>query len=109
MSNEEKLVQIEAILNMDKPSAKVETLIETYLNLACHEIMQWRFGGLGIIPDEFPEEYDGIQVFAVVEGFNHQGAEGQSMHSENNVYLTFSYPDMVRYIRANVVPYVKVI
>ena len=109
MSNEEKIVMIESILNIQNPNSAIETQIETYLNLAGKEILQWRFSGRDDVPEEIPDEYDVVQVFAVVAGYNQQGAEGQSMHSENNVYLTFSYADMVHYIRKNVIPYVKVI
>jgi hypothetical protein len=43
-----------------------------------------------------------------VNGFTQRGMEGETVSVENGIHRHFSFPDMVRYIRANVIPYAKV-
>lgn len=109
MTMDTKLSMLENLLNIKEPTEEIENVLTSYLELAGQEIIQWRFSYTGKFPDEVPAEYEVTQVFAVVEGYNQQGAEGQSMHSENNLYLTFKYGDMVDYIHRMVIPFVKVV
>ena len=48
------------------------------------------------------------QISAVVSGFTQRGVEGQSVSIENGIHRHFDFTDMVRYIRGNVMAYVKV-
>ena len=48
------------------------------------------------------------QIYAVVAGFTHAGAEGEQTHIENSVHRHFMYEDMVGYIRNHVIPYAGV-
>ena len=48
------------------------------------------------------------QIYAVVAGYTHSGAEGEKQHNENSVTRYFMYEDMIGYIRNHVLPYVRV-
>ena len=66
---------------------------------------------IGGVPSDVttvPERYDGTQIYAVVAGYTHAGAEGQTAHSENGISRTFKYSDMVDYIHNNVTAIVRV-
>ena len=105
MSTEEKLAMVKTIMGPDAPD---DQTIEQYLTLARTEILQWRFA---YNPDEMPEDvpaaYEMTQIYAVVNGFTQRGMEGQSVSIENGVHRHFDFPDMVRYIRQNVIAYAK--
>jgi hypothetical protein len=60
------------------------------------------------MPDEVEPAYEVTQVQSVVNGFTQRGMEGETVSVENGIHRHFSFPDMVRYIRANVIPYAKV-
>ena len=106
MSNEEKLAMVKTIMGGDAPD---DETITSYLTLAKSEILQWRYNyNPDDMPDDVPPAYEMTQVYAVVNGFTQRGLEGQSVSIENGIHRHFSYPDMVRYIRANVIPFAKV-
>lgn len=109
MTNDEKLLVLAELLEMDEPSSADFRRLETYLKLAEREIISWRYGYSETKPCSFPDELDGVQLFAVVAGCNTSGAENQTSHSENGISRTFKHSDMIAYIRANVTPYVGVI
>jgi len=111
MTNAAKLSLLMTLLHITDPTTEDETTLNAYLTLAGKEIIAWRYSYAdpATAPAEVPDDLEVTQVFAVVNGYNQQGGEGQSMHSENNLYLTFSYADMVAYIHRNVIPYVKVV
>lgn len=109
MNDEEKLVMVQTLLGVaDSETAEIER-IEVYLTAAEKEILTWRYSLSGNQPTEFPEEFDMVQVWAVVYGYSQAGAEGQSTHSENGVSRTFNYADMNQYIHRNVRPLVGVL
>ena len=85
-----------------------DTVLLAYLRAAGKEILQWRYGATGNVPDTVPAEYELTQVFAVVSGYTQRGAEGQTWFAENGVMRTFHYDDMIQYIRRNVVQLVGV-
>jgi hypothetical protein len=82
--------------------------MEAYLSLAEKAILARRYA-YDKAPSSVPEEYEPVQIQAVLNGFGISGAEGQTAHSENGVSRTFKYPDMLAYINANVVPFVGVV
>ena len=65
----------------------------------------------GGVPDdvtEVPSKYENIQIYSVVVGWTHAGAEGQGLSIENGVHRDFRYSDMLDYIHNNVLPFARV-
>ena len=106
MTTEEKLDMVKTIMGSDAPD---DNTILSYLSAAKSEILQWRFSyNPDAMPDDVEPAYEMTQVQAVVNGFTQRGFEGQTVSVENGIHRHFSFPDMTRYIRANVIPYAKV-
>lgn len=84
-----------------------EDALEVYLDMASREIINWRYSYSTEKPDEVPEEYEMIQINAVVAGYSISGAENQTSHSENGISRVFKYEDMIAYIHAHVIPIVR--
>lgn len=106
MTIEEKLDMVKCIMGSDAPD---DNTIVSYLAYAKNEILQWRFSyNPDAMPDEVEPAYEVTQVQSVVNGFTQRGMEGETVSVENGIHRHFSFPDMVRYIRANVIPYAKV-
>lgn len=106
MTNQEKLDMVKTIMGSDAPD---DATISSYLELAKTEILHWRYS---YNPDDMPGDvepaYEITQVQAVVNGFTQRGMEGQTVSVENGIHRHFSFQDMTRYIRANVIAYAKV-
>lgn len=109
MTREEKLIALASLLEIEKPLSSDYRRLEVYLNLAEREILSWRYGYADKKPCGLPEELEGVQLFAVIAGYNTAGAENQLSHSENGISRTFKHSDMIAYIHANVTPYARVI
>lgn len=107
MTTAEKLAMVKDILRISDTS--LDSLLSTYLNVAKNEILSWRYSYAKNTPDDVPAEYEMTQVQAVVFGFTQSGNEGQDVSIENGIHRHFSYSDMVRYIRANVIPIAGVV
>ena len=106
MTTEEKLAMVKAIMGPDAPD---DSTIESYLTIAKNEILQWRFSyNPDDMPEDVPADYEMTQVYAVVNGFTQRGVEGQTVSVENGVHRHFAFPDMIRYIRANVIALAKI-
>ena len=105
MTTEEKLDMVKTMMGTDAPS---DAEITSYLSAAKSEILSWRYSYAASIPDEVPAEYEMTQVQAVINGFTQRGNEGQNVSIENGIHRHFAYSDMVRYIRANVIPIARV-
>lgn len=106
MKNSDKLNILKVMLGISDTNS--DTLLQTYLDAAKREILGWRYSYSDDAPSEVPTEYEMTQVQAVVNGFTQRGAEGQVFSIENGIHRHFVYADMVRYIRANVIPMAKV-
>lgn len=106
MTTAEKLAMVKAMLGISGDTE--DTLITTYLTSAEREIITWRYSYGQSLPDSVPVEYEMTQVHAVVAGYSQRGAENQTSHSENGINRSFSYADMVAYIRSNVIPLCKI-
>ena len=102
MSNDEKLEMLMTLLGVS--GSELEDTLNAYLAAAGKEILAWRYSYSTQSVDEVPAEYEMTQIYAVIAGYSQSGAEGQMTHSENGIARTFKYPDMLRYIRANVIP-----
>lgn len=110
MTDAQKLTTLQTLLEDggDVPSV---TKLNTYLSVAGNEILEWMYHLVGGVPADVtnvPTKYDGIQVYAVIAGYTHAGAEGEKQHNENGVNRYFVYSDMLDYIHNNVLPYVRV-
>ena len=105
MTANEKLDMVKIMMGTDAPS---DAEIMSYLSAAKSEILSWRYSYAASIPDEVPAEYEMTQVQAVINGFTQRGNEGQNVSIENGIHRHFAYSDMVRYIRANVIPIARV-
>lgn len=107
MTMADKLDMVMTLLGLS--GDRDETLLGVYLTAAEREILAWRYSYSGSKPEEVPPEYEMTQIYAVIAGYSHAGAEGQLSHSENGISRTFRHEDMVRYIRSNVLPLAGVI
>ena len=110
MTDAEKLAKLQILLDDGGEVPSVETL-QTYLDTAADEILAWRYHLVGPIPDsinEVPPKYEVTQIYAVLAGFTHAGAEGQDSHDENGIKRHFLYSDMLDYIHNHVLPYARV-
>jgi hypothetical protein len=88
-----------------------DEVLNTYITLSGNEILAWKYHLVGGVPEgvsTVPSIDEGAQIYAVVAGYTHAGAEGEKMHIENGVHRAFMYSDMIGYIRNHVLPYVRV-
>ena len=110
MTDAQKLETLETLLD-DGGTVPSEDKLEVYLTLAKNEILQWMYHLVGGVPTDvtdIPAKYEVTQIYAVVAGYTHAGAEGQNQHIENGVQRAFVYSDMMDYIRSNVMAIVRV-
>lgn len=108
MTLTDKLATLKTLLGAD--TAQEDVLI-AYLQSAQAEIFSWKYGYIATAdrPTELPADDEQVQIWAVIAGFSQRGAENQTSHSENGISRSFAYSDMLRYIRANLAPYVGVV
>ena len=110
MTNAEKLAHTKSLLD-DGGTLPSDAQLNTYIDLAEQEILNWIYSLVGGVPEtvsEVPAKYEVTQIYAVVAGYTHAGAEGQKQHSENGTGRTFIYSDMLDYIHQNVLALVRV-
>ena len=110
MTDAEKLETVKTLLG-DGGEVPTDATLTTYLNMAEREILIWRYHLVGGVPTEVtdvPAEFEPTQIYAVIAGYTHAGAEGQSVGIENGVHRHFLYSDMLDYIHNNVLPYARV-
>jgi len=110
MTNENKLYTLRTILDDGGDLPSDEKLI-SYLSLSETEILNWMYSQIGGVPDgvtSVPTKYEVTQIYAVVAGYTHAGAEGERSHNENGIQRTFVYSDMLDYIHQNVLTIVRV-
>ncbi len=103
MTTSEKITMVKTILRIDATDTSEDQLIETYLEAAEREILGWRYSNASTVPGAVPAEYEVTQVQAVINGYTQAGVEGQTSSSENGIHRSFSFSDMVEYIRAHVI------
>lgn len=109
MTDTEKLTTVKTILDDGSGTLPSDEKVETYLSLAKGEILAWMYpSGIPENVTDVPNRYANVQVFAVVAGYTHAGAEGEKAHNENGVQHTFIYADMLDYIHGNVSSGIKV-
>lgn len=108
MTDAQKLTTIKTLLGENLPS---DDVLNTYIKLSGNEILAWKYHLVGGVPEDVvgvPSLDEGAQIYAVLAGYTHAGAEGESDHRENSVTRVFMYEDMIGYIRNHVLPYVRV-
>ena len=111
MTDEQKLRSIKVLLEDGSGYMPTDETLTEYITLAKKEILAWMYHLVGGVPEdvtEVPAKYETIQIYSVIAGWTHAGAEGQSVSIENGVHRHFSYVDMLDYIHNNVLPFVRV-
>lgn len=111
MTDAQKLQTVKVLLEDGSGYMPTDETLNTYIALSGNEILSWMYHLVGGVPSgvtAVPERYDGTQVYAVVAGWTHAGAEGQSVSIENGVHRHFDYADMLDYIHNHVLPFVRV-
>jgi hypothetical protein len=111
MTDAQKLITVQTLIEDGSGYMPTEETLNTYITIAGNEILEWMYHLVGGVPDDVtavPSKYEGIQIYAVVVGWTHAGAEGQGLSIENGVHRDFKYSEMLDYIHNNVLPYVRV-
>ena len=111
MTDAEKLATLKIIFDDGSGYLPSDETLNTYLSIAKGEILAWMYHLIGGVPEDVtdvPAKYENTQIYAVVAGWTHAGAEGQTVSIENGVHRHFVYTDMLNYIHNNVLPYVRV-
>ena len=111
MTDAQKLTTIKTLIDDGSGYMPSDETINTYISLAQSEILSWIYHLVGGVPSdvtEVPPKYETIQIYAVIAGWTHAGAEGQTASVENGVRRDFSYVDMLDYIHNNVLPFARV-
>lgn len=110
MTDAEKLTTIKTLLT-DGGALPSDEKLTTYITLAKQEILNWMYSQVGGVPEDVtdvPVKYEITQIYAVVAGYTHAGAEGEKQHNENGVTRVFNTNDMLDYIHQNVLAIVRV-
>lgn len=111
MTDAQKLTTVQTLIEDGSGYMPSNETLNTYIQAAGNEILAWMYHLVGGVPQDVtvvPSKYEGIQIYAVVVGWTHAGAEGETAHTENGVRRDFKYSDMLDYIHNNVLPYVRV-
>ena len=110
MTDAEKLTTVTTLLE-DGGEIPSDEKLNTYISLAGAEILAWKYHLVGGVPSDVtavPTSEEVSQIYAVIAGYTHAGAEGEQTHIENGVHRHFIYEDMVGYIRNHVLPIARV-
>ena len=111
MTDAQKLLTIKTLLDDGTGYLPSDEKINTYITLSGNEILAWKYHLVGGVPADVvnvPSLDEGAQIYAVIAGYTHAGAEGEQTHIENGVHRHFMYEDMIGYIRNHVLPYARV-
>ena len=111
MTNAQKLTTLKVLLEDGSGYMPSDDTLNQYITLSANEILAWMYHLLGNVPEEVtevPAKYENVQLYSIIAGWTHAGAEGQSVSIENGVHRHFEYTDMLDYIHNNVLPYVRV-
>ena len=111
MTDSQKLQTLKVLLEDGSGYMPTDETLETYISLSGNEILSWMYHLVGGVPSnatEVPSKYESVQIYSILAGWTHAGAEGQSVSIENGVHRHFEYTDMLEYIHNNVLPFVRV-
>ena len=101
MDNQGKLSLVKTSLGISASDDSYDLDILAYLDMAGETILNWMYTHYpeGHPADmEVPRRYSMVQINAVVAGYSHRGAEGETVHNENGINRTFKDEDMDAYI-----------
>lgn len=111
MTDAQKLIMVKTLLDDGTGYLPSDEKLNAYISLSGSEILAWKYHLVGGVPSDVTEVSmtdEVTQIYAVVAGYTHAGAEGEELHIENGVHRHFIYSDMVGYIHNNVLPLVRV-
>ena len=111
MTDAQKLNTIKMLLDDGSGYVPSDDTLNEYITLSQNEILAWMYHLIGGVPSDVvsvPAKYETVQIYAVLAGWTHAGAEGQSVSIENGVHRHFAYVDMLDYIHNHVLPFVRV-
>lgn len=111
MTDAQKLETVKTLLDDGTGYLPSDEKLTTYISIAGSEILAWMYHLVGGVPTDVtnvPTRYEGTQIYAVVAGYTHAGAEGEQTHIENGVHRHFIYSDMLDYIHNHVLPFARV-
>lgn len=111
MTDAQKLTTLKVLLEDGSGYLPSDEVLNTYITLSGNEILNWMYHLVGGVPaseTDVPTKYETTQIYAIVAGWTHAGAEGQTVSIENGVHRHFVYEDMIGYIHNNVLPYARV-
>ena len=111
MTDAQKLIMVKTLLDDGTGYLPSDDKLNTYITLSGNEILAWKYHLVGGVPSDVTEVSstdEGTQIYAVVAGYTHAGAEGEQLHIENGVHRHFMYEDMIGYIRNHVLPLARV-
>jgi hypothetical protein len=109
MTNADKLNRVKLLLGVT--TDEEDTLLSGYLDLAKELIISHMCSVMtpSIPMLDVPSKYDGVQIMAVIAGYNLIGAEGEVIHNENGIHRHFEYSDMLKYVEGHVLPYARIV
>ena len=110
MTDADKIVMIKDVLEGGE-NLPSDAKLTSYLRLAKIGILNRMYemvGGVPVDVEDVPAKYELTQIYAVIAGYSHEGAEGEKTHNENGINRVFSNADMNDYIREHVMPYARV-
>lgn len=111
MDDAQKLATLKVLLEDGSGYIPSDETLTTYITLSGNEILAWMYHLVGGVPEsvtEIPAKYENVQLYSILAGWTHAGAEGQSVSIENGVHRHFEYTDMLDYIHNNVLPFARV-
>lgn len=111
MTNSDKLRQVKLMLGIGSSDTSEDEVLNGYLDLAGELIISHMCSVAkpSIPMIEVPSKYDGVQVMAVIAGYNLIGAEGEVIHNENGIHRHFEFSDMLAYVEGHVLPLARIV
>lgn len=101
MTNEEKLIRLEALISPDVADAN---LLSVLLEQAEGIVLNKRYPFGSPEGATIPAAYEHIQLQIAVELFSKMGAEGQTAHGENGISRTYEAADVSPSLLRRIVP-----
>jgi len=99
----DKLSTLKVLLGVTDTSE--DQLLLTFLSLAEEKILERLYPYDGE-KKELPQRYNGKQLEIAVYLYNKQGAEGQTVHSENGISRTYESADVPESMLRGIAPFV---
>ena len=108
MTTERKLEMLRNMMGEDETD---QGILETYLELAAHKILNRMYQFPEFYEDygnlEVPDRYTGVQLNIAVYLLNKRGAEGEIQHIENGIHRNYGSAEVPDSLLKDVLPYCK--